>query len=78
MASLPGDAIAAQVHVIDDLLYAGRLPRGVDNGIALHPALDCSVKNHVSAILKALEVTNRTEAVLAVAALGWELRASER
>ncbi len=33
-----------------------------------------TVKNHVSAILKALEVTNRTEAVLAVAALGWELR----
>src|SRR5262245_50557490 len=33
-----------------------------------------TVKNHVSAILKVLEVTNRTEAVLAVAALGWELR----
>ena len=33
-----------------------------------------TVKNHVSAILKALEVTNRTEAVLAVASLGWELR----
>jgi DNA-binding NarL/FixJ family response regulator len=32
-----------------------------------------TVKNHVSAILKALEVTNRTEAVLAVAALGWQM-----
>jgi DNA-binding NarL/FixJ family response regulator len=32
-----------------------------------------TVKNHVSAILKALGVTNRTEAVLAVAALGWTL-----
>ena len=32
-----------------------------------------TVKNHVSAILKALKVSNRTEAVLAVAALGWEL-----
>ena len=32
-----------------------------------------TVKNHVSAILRALEVSNRTEAVLAVAALGWEL-----
>ncbi len=31
------------------------------------------MKNHVSAILKALNVSNRTEAVLAVAALGWEL-----
>ena len=30
-----------------------------------------TVKNHVSAILKALNVSNRTEAVLAVAALGW-------
>jgi DNA-binding NarL/FixJ family response regulator len=37
-----------------------------------------TVKNHVSAILKALEVTNRTEAVLAVAALGWELRPPSR
>jgi DNA-binding NarL/FixJ family response regulator len=30
-----------------------------------------TVKNHVSAILKALHASNRTEAVLAVAALGW-------
>lgn len=30
-----------------------------------------TVKNHVSAILKALAVSNRTEAVLAVAAMGW-------
>ena len=37
-----------------------------------------TVKNHVSAILKALGVTNRTEAVLAVAALGWELRRPAR
>jgi DNA-binding NarL/FixJ family response regulator len=33
-----------------------------------------TVKNHVTAILKALKVTNRTEAVIAVAALGWNLR----
>ena len=32
-----------------------------------------TVKNHVTAILKALKVTNRTEAVIAVGALGWEL-----
>lgn len=37
-----------------------------------------TVKNHVSAILKALGVTNRTEAVLAVAALGWELQSPAR
>lgn len=32
-----------------------------------------TVKNHVSAILKALNVTNRTEAVIAVGELGWDL-----
>lgn len=33
-----------------------------------------TVKNHVSAILKVLDVANRTEAVLAVASIGWELQ----
>lgn len=32
-----------------------------------------TVKNHVTAILKALDVTNRTEAVIAVGEMGWEL-----
>jgi DNA-binding NarL/FixJ family response regulator len=32
-----------------------------------------TVKHHVTAILKALRVANRTEAVIAVGALGWEL-----
>jgi DNA-binding NarL/FixJ family response regulator len=32
-----------------------------------------TVKHHVTAILKALKVTNRTEAVIAVGALGWNL-----
>ena len=32
---------------------------------------EATVKNHVTAVLKALKVTNRTEAVIAVAALGW-------
>jgi DNA-binding NarL/FixJ family response regulator len=31
-----------------------------------------TVKNHVTAILKALKVSNRTEAVIAVTGLGWE------
>jgi DNA-binding NarL/FixJ family response regulator len=34
-----------------------------------------TVKNHVTAILKALKVTNRTEAVIAVHNLGWKLPA---
>ncbi len=32
-----------------------------------------TVKHHVTAILKALKVTNRTEAVIAVGALNWDL-----
>ena len=32
-----------------------------------------TVKNHVTAILKSLKVSNRTEAVIAVSALGWNL-----
>ena len=32
-----------------------------------------TVKNHVTAILKSLKVSNRTEAVVAVGELGWEL-----
>jgi len=32
-----------------------------------------TVKHHITSILKVLKVTNRTEAVIAVAALGWQL-----
>ena len=32
-----------------------------------------TVKSHVSAILRALKVSNRTEIVVAVSALKWEL-----
>lgn len=32
-----------------------------------------TVKNHVTAVLKALKVTNRTEAVIAAGELGWDL-----
>jgi DNA-binding NarL/FixJ family response regulator len=37
-----------------------------------------TVKNHVTAILKALRVTNRTEAVIAVNELGWNLPPSAK
>lgn len=33
---------------------------------------EATVKNHVTAILKALKVTNRTEAVIAAGRLGWK------
>jgi DNA-binding NarL/FixJ family response regulator len=37
-----------------------------------------TVKNHVTVILKALKVTNRTEAVIAVNELGWKLPATPK
>jgi len=37
-----------------------------------------TVRNHVTAVLKALSVTNRTEAVIAVVELGWDLRPTGR
>jgi DNA-binding NarL/FixJ family response regulator len=46
------------------------------NNKLISRALDLAeptVKNHVTAILKALKVTNRTEAVVAVSKLGWKL-----
>ena len=39
---------------------------------------EATVKNHVTAILKALKVTNRTEAVIAVNELGWKLPATPK
>lgn len=42
-------------------------------GLAEH-----TVKNYVTAIMKALNVTNRTEAVIAAAARGWDLPVSDR
>lgn len=51
------------------------LARGKSNK-AICRALDLAeptVKNHVTAILRALKVTNRTEAVIAVGELGWQL-----
>jgi len=37
-----------------------------------------TVKNHVTAILRALKVTNRTQAVVAVNELGWKLPANPK
>jgi DNA-binding NarL/FixJ family response regulator len=38
---------------------------------------EATVKNHVTAILRVLKVTNRTEAVIAVAELGWKLKTTK-
>src|SRR6202043_2713655 len=37
-----------------------------------------TVKNHVTAILRALKVSNRTEAVIAVNELGWKLQTTPK
>jgi DNA-binding NarL/FixJ family response regulator len=39
---------------------------------------EATVKNHVTAILKALKVTSRSEAVVAVGKLGWDLAAADQ
>jgi DNA-binding NarL/FixJ family response regulator len=54
--------------------------RGISNK-AICRVLDLAestVKNHTSAIFRALKVTNRTEAVIAVIKLGWELPPTAR
>jgi len=61
-----------------DLEVLALMMKGKNNKI-ISRTLDLAettVKHHVTAILKALKVTNRTEAVIAVNELGWELPAS--
>ena len=51
------------------------------NNKAIGRALDLAeptVGDHVTAVLKALNVTNRTEAIIAVVELGWDLRPTAR
>jgi DNA-binding NarL/FixJ family response regulator len=73
----PGDLglTERQIEVLSLMMH------GKSNKVICH-VLDLAeptVKNHVTAILKALDVTNRTEAVIAVSALGWQLpRVRER
>jgi DNA-binding NarL/FixJ family response regulator len=51
------------------LMMQGKTNKGICRALNL---AEPTVKNHVTAILKALKVTNRTEAVIAVGELGWE------
>ena len=53
-------------------MMQGKSNKAICRALALAEA---TVKNHVTAVLKGLKVTNRTEAVIAVAALGWKLPA---
>lgn len=63
-----------QVAVLT-LMMLGKSNKAICRDLDLAEA---TVKNHVTAVLKALNVTNRTEAVVAVSALGWKLAVPER
>jgi len=58
-----------QVDVLS-LMMQGKSNKGICRVLNL---AEPTVKNHVTAILKALEVSNRTEAVIAVGERGWKL-----
>jgi TolB-like protein/DNA-binding CsgD family transcriptional regulator len=62
-----------QVDVLA-LLMQGKSNKAIGRALVLAPP---TVKSHVGAILRALDVTSRTQAVLKVAALGWNLRGDE-
>jgi DNA-binding NarL/FixJ family response regulator len=60
---------ARQVDVLA-LMMRGQSNKAICRSLKL---AEPTVKNHVTAILKALNASNRTEAVIRVGALGWEL-----
>ena len=59
-----------QVEVLA-LMMQGKSNKAIGRALDL---AEPTVRNHVTAVLKALNVTNRTEAVIAVVELGWDLR----
>jgi DNA-binding NarL/FixJ family response regulator len=68
---LPGDLglTERQMEVLA-LMMQGKSNKAISR---ILDTAEPTVKHHVTAILKALKVANRTEAVIAVGALGWEL-----
>jgi len=71
-ASSPSDLglTERQVEVLA-LMMQGKSNKAIGRVLDL---AEPTVRNHVTAVLKALNVTNRTEAVIAVVELGWDLR----
>jgi DNA-binding NarL/FixJ family response regulator len=59
-----------QVEVLA-LMMEGKSNKAIGRTLDLAEA---TVRNHITAVLKTLNVTNRTEAVIAVVDLGWDLR----
>ena len=62
-----------QIEVLA-LMMQGKSNKAICRGLKL---AEPTVKNHVAAIMKALKVKNRTEAVMSVVEHGWELRPIE-
>ena len=69
----PGDVPARQVDVLA-LIMRGKSNKAICRTLDL---AEPTVKNHVTAILKALKVSNRTEAVIAASSMGWQLKAED-
>ena len=63
-----------QVEVLA-LMMQGKSNKAIGRALDL---AEPTVRNHVTAVLKALNVTNRTEAVVSVVELGWDLRRTNR
>ena len=63
-----------QVDVLEFMMQ-GKSNKGICR--ALNLAIP-TIKNHVTAILKALKVTNRTEAVIAAGEFGWRFPFGDR
>ena len=53
------------------LMMQGKSNKAIGRTLGL---AEPTVRNHVTAVLKALNVSNRTEAVIAAAAMGWDLQ----
>jgi DNA-binding NarL/FixJ family response regulator len=74
-ANSPGPYSAAELGLSERQLQVLALMMQGKSNKVISRKLDVAeptVKHHVTAILKALKVANRTEAVIAVGALGWE------
>src|SRR5262249_17852649 len=67
----PADAgLTERQMAVLALMMQGKSNKAIGRALDL---ADATVKNHVSAVLRALNVTSRTEAVVKVGALGWTL-----
>lgn len=80
-AAAPPSSLPDELHLSErqvevlSLMVRGKSNKAICRALAL---AEPTVKYHVTAILKALKVTNRTEAVMTVLERGWELPQTAR